>query len=66
LSDEQLAEVLRAELALISASAARESGSGWSLSDGRGRAPMPLLKLEDLTEFDPAECVYRDGQWLRP
>ena len=32
----------------------------------RNGESLPLLSLETVTEFDPAECVFRSGKWLRP
>ena len=70
LGNQQLAQVLRAELALEAldtrAGEAVSAASQWSLGDPRGLAPLPSLKLDGLSEFDPAECVFRDGRWVRP
>ncbi len=30
-----------------------------------GTAPVPSLTLETLTEFDPRECFFRNGKWVR-
>lgn len=40
------------------------TGPPWSklIRDGR-IAPAPALRLETLTEFDPAKNVFRDGKW---
>jgi len=36
----------------------------WAQSVQQGRvAPLPPLSLETITEFDPRENVFRDGQW---
>jgi hypothetical protein len=75
LSNQQLTRVLRAEIALEEAKLGRtasgESSAGrqspWSSVLRPGSlAPMPLLTLETLTEFNPAECVFRNGKWVRP
>jgi hypothetical protein len=71
LTDEQLALLLRAELQLDDSAAVAGSlaagQSTWS-RDVRtgGLAPLPALRLETLTEFDPAACLYRGGHWVRP
>jgi hypothetical protein len=28
--------------------------------------PVPSLVLETITEFDPGQCNYRDGKWVKP
>jgi len=39
----------------------------WSrIVDREGTGPVPWLSLETITEFDPRECVFRDGNWGRP
>jgi hypothetical protein len=38
--------------------------ASWSQSVARGQsAPLVPLTLETLTEFDPLQNRYRDGQW---
>ncbi len=70
LSDQQLAQLLCAELALEGAgrpAAPSNTQVRWSESVKSGNlAAVPPVKLEQLTEFDPAECVFRDGKWQRP
>jgi hypothetical protein len=75
LSNLQLARVLRAELALEELKLGRNTGDGSLSDDGQhwssalqpgGLAPLPLLSTQSLTEFDPSECVYRNGKWTRP
>jgi hypothetical protein len=70
LSDQQLAQLLRVELELEGTgrpASQPDRQVSWSESIKRGSlAPVPLLELERLTEFDPAECVFRDGKWQRP
>lgn len=47
--------------------AAAERGTVWSqLADRQQLAPVLPLTLETLTEFDPRECLYRHGRWVRP
>ena len=62
-----LARLLAAELALEAGQRTVSGGSGdrWSLDDPSLRATVPSLKLERLTEFDPAEVVFRGGKWGR-
>ena len=72
LSDEQLRKVLDLELSLES----RQRGGGeraettlasWNDSIRAGNlAPIPSLRFDQLTEFDPRECVYRGGKWQQP
>lgn len=70
LTDEQLIRLLTAELSLSGeAQPSAKSGdvSPWSQTIKNGQlAPLPSLALESLTEFDPAECVFRGGKWVRP
>jgi hypothetical protein len=41
-----------------------QSPSAWSQVVSRdGTAPIRGLSLQTLTEFNPRECVYRDGVW---
>lgn len=67
-----LRKLLTLELILASGeTAARDQDSDemapWSrIVDREGTAPVPSLSLESLTEFDPRECVFSDGQWGRP
>jgi hypothetical protein len=77
-TERQLLLLLRAELALDGAAAAsagdtlgaipaKSAAAPWSSATaGDGLAPLPTMGLEALTEFDPADCVYRDGQWAKP
>ena len=70
LSDQQLAQLLRAELSLEGAGGPASQPNiqaGWNESIKSGKlAPVPSLDLEHLTEIDSAECVFRDGKWQRP
>jgi hypothetical protein len=44
-----------------------EGRLAWSqLADRQQLEPIVPLSLQTLTEFDPRECLYRDGRWLRP
>lgn len=74
LSNPQLLRVLRAETALeewkLGRSAATTAASDpaqWSaiLRPG-GMSPLPALSLTTLTEFDPTDCVFRQGKWTKP
>ncbi len=73
---EQLARVIRLELAL-SGGASATAGTpdkaegrslvSWSTALSTGDvAPIAPLSLETLTEFDPRLSVYRDGKWTAP
>lgn len=67
-----LRKMLTLELMLASgANGARDASEGdtvpWSrIVEREGTAPVPSLALETLTEFDPRECVFRNGKWGRP
>src|SRR5205823_6509515 len=79
LNDEELQKIVLAEMTLEgvatstnhlgrfergSYSAATES---WShAARAGGLAPRMPLELEKLTEFDPAESIYRKDRWVRP
>ncbi len=73
LTDDQCKVFLRAEAELEDRapvskpskdSQARES---WAALLGRRLAgPVPELSLTGLTRFDPRECVYREGRWVKP
>jgi hypothetical protein len=77
LAPEQLARLIRLELALSggAASAADDEPAGgkstarpsWSEAISSGDTkPIAPLSLETLTEFDPRLSVYRDGKWTAP
>jgi hypothetical protein len=74
LSDVQLRKLLQAELALEAPSIPGPTAETkpvelhtWSQSAQPGRlAPLPAIKLETLTEFNPAECIFRGGKWVTP
>ena len=69
LTAEQLAKVLRAELALDPAARRAASGQGrlWSqAARSHELTPVQPLSIERLTEFDPSECVFRGGKWQQP
>lgn len=69
-----IAKLVTVELALesqaVPTEADDEEGSviaSWD--EGRranGYGPLPVIKLETITEFDPRECLYRDGKWIDP
>lgn len=77
LSPAVMFKVLAAELAIDSSSGDRRPSdpsddkvprppSGWSkLMDPNLAAPLPVLTLELLTEFDPRQCHFRNGKWER-
>jgi hypothetical protein len=71
LSDDQLRGILKAEYfwgedktdpKTMAPTAAR-----WSaLLSTQRAAPVPLLSLETVTEFDPRKCLYKGGKWVEP
>ncbi len=74
LSNQQLHRVLRAETALEEIKLGR-SGSGEAVGEAAqwssvlrpgGMTPVPAVSLQTLTEFDPTECVFRGGKWVKP
>lgn len=71
----QLLQLLRAEVAIADVAAERaaptalveKTAAAWSREHAAERlAPLPPLSLDRLTEFDPAECLFRGGKWVRP
>lgn len=76
LTDQQLKKLVQAELALeprgpdeatVASVAISAVPVKWSQArKSGGLAPLPGLSLDQLTEFNPAECVFRDGKWVRP
>lgn len=63
--------LLTLELRLLGAAPAAqpartaESTPGWSQLDADALAERTArLSLETLTEFSPADCLYRDGKWI--
>jgi hypothetical protein len=40
---------------------------GWSRALGsQDLTPVPRWSLETITEFDPRQCVFRNGEWVAP
>lgn len=75
LSPGTLAKLLRLEIRLSGGppiadgdtSSAADKRPSWSAAIAAGNTdPVPSLTLETLTEFDPRNCVYRDGKWVAP
>lgn len=71
LTDDQLRGVLKAEYVWGEEKgdprAMAQGGARWSTLLATQRpAPVPVLSLETVTEFDPRKCVYRDGKWVEP
>lgn len=71
LSDRELRQVLLLELELDSllnptAAVSEQAASlAWSRElQGAGGKAVPSLSLETLTEFDPRQCVWREGKWI--
>lgn len=45
----------------------RRSTSSWREAiRHNGREPVPALSLETMTDFNPRQCHYREGNWIRP
>lgn len=67
-----LSKLLQLELMLQQSTAEGRADNGqqdapWSEVVGRdGTPPVFPLTLETVTRWDPAECLYRDRQWVRP
>jgi hypothetical protein len=72
LPPETLARLLQLELVLSRQSRPEgpedeEQSASWSWIVQRdGTEPVPSLTLETLTQYDPRDCVFRDGKWIRP
>jgi len=69
ITDAQLSRLLRAELALESVGSPKASSnqSAWSrTASSLELAPVLPLTFDHLTEYDPKECLYRNGKWQRP
>jgi hypothetical protein len=71
LSPRELRQALLLELELDSLLSANPSdatsGVPWSRQlQGAGSKAVPSYALETLTEFDPRECLFRDGKWIKP
>ena len=68
-----LQTLLKLELALDPTLAAESSATdaqvdarSWSQLLKAAQPPQKPLDLVHLTEFDPRQCVYRDGKWVEP
>jgi hypothetical protein len=74
LSPAQLYKVVLLELAITpaageTATAKTPAAPPTSWREGLkrgGRKPLRAVSLETLTEFDPSECLFRDGRWVEP
>lgn len=74
LTSEQLQQLLKAELVLEGGAAPAMAGAGPAAKSATwsdawrtgGLSPLPSVKLEALTEFDPTACIYREGKWMKP
>jgi hypothetical protein len=76
LTPDQLRRVLLAQLSLIRVPGIsddlpqRDAGRSdltWSQIMATARPdPVPSLSLETITEFDPAQCEFRNGKWIKP
>ena len=71
LPPETLARLLQLELVLSRQSRPagpddEDQSASWSWIVQRdGTEPVPSLTLETLTRYDPRDCVFRDGKWIR-
>ncbi|MGF1579895.1 MAG: hypothetical protein ACFCD0_11070 [Gemmataceae bacterium] len=68
LSETQLRTILKTELHLEDKGPARRNNRelSWGSQLSNDGAAFRELSLETVTEFDPKECVYRDGKWEAP
>lgn len=74
LDDGELKTLLTLELALetalfpppTTASSAKDAARSWSQLLAQPQPTLRPLNLEHLTEFNPRECVYREGKWVEP
>jgi hypothetical protein len=72
LPDETLARLIQLELALARQThpddpQEKKRTASWSRIVSReGTDPVPSLRLETLTQYDPRECIFRDGRWVKP
>ena len=45
----------------------KDPAASWQQSLARdGVAPLPVLSLENLTEFNPRQCQFKGGKWVEP
>lgn len=71
-SEDYLRSVLRAEIWALEHIVPSEptpkkgAAGGWSSAVSNPQSSIPLLTLENITEFDPRKCVYRKGTWELP
>ena len=62
-----LQKLVAAELELLSSKSPTELSTQWgNYLDATFQKPLPVLSLKNATPFDPAQCVYRDGDWVEP
>jgi hypothetical protein len=74
LDDDQLSALIKLELGLNAAlsppdtetTSATETARSWSQLLAKPQPPLRPLDLRHLTEFDPAQSVYREGKWVEP
>ena len=70
LGDSELRALLQIELwegSESSAARAVPAEAKWSkVLSGQKPAPVPALTLESLSEFNPRQCLFRDGRWVEP
>lgn len=74
LDDGELKTLLKLELALetalfpppTTAASAKDAARSWSQLLSQPQPSVRPLSLEHLTEFNPRQCVYREGKWVEP
>lgn len=73
ISDEVLRSLIQSELWAVDQLAgadpiAKKGGdASWStVLRARQVAPVSALTLETITEFDPRQCIYKNGKWTAP
>jgi hypothetical protein len=72
--DQHLEAIIRCELWDIDrqlsgapAVADRLGGGTWSSAINNPQlVPVPLLTLENISDYDPRKCIYRNGAWVAP
>ncbi len=67
LSDNLVKKIVALELALETGEARQTASITWSQIERSGATtPIPALSLTTIAEFDPRQCVFRDGAWVAP
>jgi hypothetical protein len=67
LSDDLVKKIVALELALETGEARQPASVSWSQIERSGATtPIPALSLTTIAEFDPRQCVFREGAWVAP